>query len=387
MAVVAMSGARRNSCANLAVRPSGRYTFCFGWAPGGRFGVLLFLAFFSCLLPSSSPFVYYPSCSPELHLSRGVQDEYHLLTHVVSSRSPLDYSRVFSPLPFEILSHLSDPLLRFPAAQRGPITDIPQPYPPNYFFTSITTPSYTPYHLSRHTHNSTHTHYPVRFARPRPNMPPTYSPCPRPILKKQCSPPSSPTPATTLPRDESAQLLNIDPSVLQSLVRFPPTNTLCRTFVADSPSIYDRSPIVVTPNKCKLPERGCPGRTYLPGDSATRSPSKAAGSKVHERSDASGRHLHPRAVRVHIPRESGDDEDDELTPRVTYSHPLPPLVPDFSSSSESDESDGFSSPPLECAPMCKCLRFSFLASHPPSFLIFLHAAVFPSHFRFAVFVC
>lgn len=199
-------------------------------------------------------------------------------------------------------------------------------------------------------------------------MPNTYCPCPRPILKKQCPKPSFDAAAPTSPRDESAQLLDIDPSVLQSLVRFPPTNGLCRTFDADSPSIYDRSPIVVTPNKCKLPERGCPGRTYMPGDDATRSPS-APGSKTHESLDAAGRHPHPRAVRLRLPR---DDVDDELVPRMAglggHGHAMPTLVPDFSSSSESDESDGFSSPPLECAPMTSSLS-SKATSSPPGLSI------------------
>ncbi|KIP07332.1 hypothetical protein PHLGIDRAFT_30055 [Phlebiopsis gigantea 11061_1 CR5-6] len=46
-----------------------------------------------------------------------------------------------------------------------------------------------------------------------------------------------------------------------------------------------------------------------------------------------------------------------------YGHPMPTLVPDFSSSSESDESDGFSSPPLGCAPMTASL--SSKATSPP----------------------
>ncbi|EKM60673.1 uncharacterized protein PHACADRAFT_84753 [Phanerochaete carnosa HHB-10118-sp] len=191
---------------------------------------------------------------------------------------------------------------------------------------------------------------------------PTTCPCPRPILKKRYAPSSSDVPSTPSvlsPRDESAQLLSIDPSVLQPLVRFPSTSSLTRTFTAYSPSIYDRSPIVVTPNKCSLPARGCPGKTYLPGDAPTKS--KADDGSPAGYSTA-GRHLHPRAVRVQMPYGAAD-EDEELTPRAltssgTHSHSLPPLVPDVSSSSESDESDGFSSPPLDSAPICKYPRFS-----------------------------
>ncbi len=197
-------------------------------------------------------------------------------------------------------------------------------------------------------------------------MPPTYCPCPRPILKRR-----SPIPATELtqsssstsPRDESAQLLGIDPSILQPLVRFPPKSTLACVFQADSPSTYDRSPIVVNPNNCSLPERGCPGKTYVPSEDtlgaaiafASRRNGGLKSSKDHS---PMGRHL-TRAVHVHL---SFDDENcEDLTPRATpvaYTYPLPPLIPDLSSSSESEESDGFSSPPLEAASMSECF-FSY----------------------------
>ncbi|KAL9710753.1 hypothetical protein Ac2012v2_006289 [Leucoagaricus gongylophorus] len=39
---------------------------------------------------------------------------------------------------------------------------------------------------------------------------------------------------------------------------------LTSTFLVHSSAAYDRSPIVVAPNLCALPERG--GRTYLLGD-------------------------------------------------------------------------------------------------------------------------
>ncbi|KAI0075570.1 hypothetical protein K474DRAFT_1664109 [Panus rudis PR-1116 ss-1] len=157
-------------------------------------------------------------------------------------------------------------------------------------------------------------------------MPQTYSPCPRPrprpILKRP-SAPSTHDCYASIARDESGQLLNIDPSILAPLVRFPPSPTLTRTFQAHSPSTYDRSPIVVSPNHCSLPERGCPGRTYMPGASLSN-----------------GDHRHPRASRGY----ANDEEDDDPTPRATptiYHHPLPPpLIPDLSSSSESEESEG-----------------------------------------------
>lgn len=201
---------------------------------------------------------------------------------------------------------------------------------------------------------------------------PTTCPCPRPILKKHHSYSASDVPSTSSassPRDESAQLLGIDPSILQPLVHFAPTNNLTRTFTAYSPSIYDRSPIVVSPNKCSLPARGCPGKTYLPGDEEAHSSSKPKKYDSLVEHSGAGRHLHPRAVRVQIPYGAADEEDDELTPRASkssnvHSHPLPPLVLDLSSSSESDESDGFSSPPLDCAPMSSSIH-SIATSSPP----------------------
>ncbi|KAH9848805.1 hypothetical protein C2E23DRAFT_686770, partial [Lenzites betulinus] len=167
-------------------------------------------------------------------------------------------------------------------------------------------------------------------------MPPSYSPCPRPILKRTAaSVPTRPPPA-----DEPAALLAIDPSILSPLVRFPPHQALAHTLGSAIP--YDRSPIVVAPNRCALPERGCPGRTYSL-DEAPRDPLRRP--KRASLSPARGRHLHPRAVQ----ERERDGEDDDLTPRQSprADHfPLPPLVPDLSSES-SEESDGIASPPPE----------------------------------------
>ncbi|KAI0281087.1 hypothetical protein BC826DRAFT_1072213 [Russula brevipes] len=44
-------------------------------------------------------------------------------------------------------------------------------------------------------------------------------------------------------------------------VHFPPTPGLCQTHLTHSSAIYDRHPIVVSPNACVLPERN--ERTYL----------------------------------------------------------------------------------------------------------------------------
>ncbi|CUA72019.1 hypothetical protein RSOLAG22IIIB_04880 [Rhizoctonia solani] len=97
----------------------------------------------------------------------------------------------------------------------------------------------------------------------------------------------------------------------QTNVHFPTAKRdLVKTRVTHSPASYDRSPIVVAPNSCALPARGCPGRTYAP--------------------DAIGRSIHPSA------------------PRRRPSTPCPGLVPDEGSS---DDSDGLISPPPERTPV------------------------------------
>ena len=90
-------------------------------------------------------------------------------------------------------------------------------------------------------------------------------------------------------------------------VHFPPSPATC-TYSAHSAAAYDRSPIVVTPNNCALPERG--GRTYTLDESQPR------------RGISFARDFHPRALAFASSRP-----------------PLPPLIPDLSS--ESEESDGW----------------------------------------------
>lgn len=121
-------------------------------------------------------------------------------------------------------------------------------------------------------------------------------------------------------------------------VHFPPSSGLARTFDAYSASTYDRSPIVVSPNTCALPERGCPGRTYTADDSScyayTNSVRKTAASR--------GEHAHPRLLQssstlVYHRSESFSNPPSSSLP--------PPLIPDLSS--ESEESDGFISRPSQ----------------------------------------
>lgn len=115
-------------------------------------------------------------------------------------------------------------------------------------------------------------------------------------------------------------------------VHFPPTPSLTKTYPTHSGSMYDRAPIVVLPNDCALPERGCPGRTYTTSSRSRSSNTNAVAGSSKDRCSpsASGKHVHPRVVEDIRNRQFGP----------------PPLIPDISSS-ESDESDGVVSPPPE----------------------------------------
>jgi len=95
-------------------------------------------------------------------------------------------------------------------------------------------------------------------------------------------------------------------------VHFPPSPAT-RTYSAYSAAAYDRSPIVVAPNNCALPERG--GRTYTLDE-----------SQQPRRGISFARDFHPRALAF-----------------ATARTPLPQLIPDVSS--ESEESDGWSATP------------------------------------------
>jgi len=97
----------------------------------------------------------------------------------------------------------------------------------------------------------------------------------------------------------------------QPFVHFPPTPTLTSTYVVDPPRLYDRTPIVVTENECRLPQRGCPGRTYDASDMPT------------------GDHAHPSKAFRHSQANSN-------------MQPIPGLAADEGSSSDSD---GLASPP------------------------------------------
>lgn len=102
---------------------------------------------------------------------------------------------------------------------------------------------------------------------------------------------------------------------IQRTVHFPDMSTLTRVYAAHSPSAYDRSPIVVSANACALPERGCPGRTYILGDQHPRRPS-------------GGNHVHPRASLHKPPMPPSEPvHDDGARPTSRASFLLPPLSP------------------------------------------------------------
>ena len=142
---------------------------------------------------------------------------------------------------------------------------------------------------------------------------------PRSILKRSLdsNPPQSPS-------TNNAQSASCYNSALPypPHVHFPPPTSLTQTYPTHSGAAYDRAPIVVLPNDCELPERGCPGRTY---EDLGRGNGLCRSSRRDCRSSRTN---------------TGMTHDIDV--RKVSSRP-PPLVPDVSS--ESDESDGHMSPP------------------------------------------
>ncbi|KZT22163.1 hypothetical protein NEOLEDRAFT_1072040 [Neolentinus lepideus HHB14362 ss-1] len=126
-------------------------------------------------------------------------------------------------------------------------------------------------------------------------------------------------------------ILKRSPAPASRHVHFPPSPVLTRTFAAHSPAAYDRSPIVVAPNACALPARGCPGKTYLPTKSVYPRPVPVSSLERHP----------------HRTQPPGDTNNAAPHPhRHSRPRPLamPPLIPDLSS--ESDESDASIAPLL-----------------------------------------
>lgn len=129
-------------------------------------------------------------------------------------------------------------------------------------------------------------------------------------------------------------------------VHFPPSPSLSKTYPTYGVNAYDRAPIVVAPNVCALPERGCPGRTYDESAGVAKSSRKckvqphclgAAATSPSSASMMSAGQAEcsaAAAARMYGPMQP------------SYPGPSsrpPPLVQDLSS--ESDESDGAISPP------------------------------------------
>lgn len=111
-------------------------------------------------------------------------------------------------------------------------------------------------------------------------------------------------------------------------VHFPPSDALTQTYLTHSTTAYDRAPIVVVPNECAMPARGCPGRTY---------------DGCHPSSSMDARYRNANGQLCRSPDRAGSSS--KRIPLLSTSRP-PALVPDVSSS-ESDESDGLISPPPE----------------------------------------
>ncbi|KAL1727001.1 hypothetical protein EV714DRAFT_218223 [Schizophyllum commune] len=147
----------------------------------------------------------------------------------------------------------------------------------------------------------------------------THRPPPRPILKASHSagPPSAHSHLQP-PHERAFPASSSGPPTPSRGVHFPPAPRLTRTFSAHPPSDYDRSPIVVAPNTCALPERF--GRVYT-GEEDKATARSARSPRAESRSNGYGFPAHPQ-----------------------YGYaPCPPLTPD--ASSESDDSDACASPP------------------------------------------
>lgn len=157
---------------------------------------------------------------------------------------------------------------------------------------------------------------------------------PRPILKRVST--------------SSGSSFSSSPSPSPSMkVHFPPHASLTQSFAAHSPSVYDRTPIRVAPNLCELPEHGCPGRTYdLDEDALSDSeftPDEWEGdAEVQESTPGRG---WTKKVAAHAKlKVKGFNHAASRSSR-----PLPPIRAlsfDKSSSSASDESDGFGFSPF-----------------------------------------
>lgn len=126
------------------------------------------------------------------------------------------------------------------------------------------------------------------------------------------------------------------PQIVSPHVHFPPTPTLASTHATFARTVYDRTPLTISPNTCALPGRG--ERSYHNYD--TPGP-----LKVQPEDSIKGSYFHPRAYeaceRERLDFSPSPSSPPSLTRRSSLSSP--------SYSSESDESDAtISTPPDSC---------------------------------------
>ncbi|KAI6002209.1 hypothetical protein F5J12DRAFT_841496 [Pisolithus orientalis] len=138
-------------------------------------------------------------------------------------------------------------------------------------------------------------------------------------------------------------------------VHFPPSPSLTRVYAAHPSTAYDRSPIVVSPNACALPERGCPGRTYTLGDER---PTRSSQSKrrIESRYPTSP----TRSVGDDHTRSSESDESDSFV--TPFDTPNTSLTPAPSISKPRIRSDGM----LPTSPYYP-EQSGFSDNYPPSY--------------------
>jgi hypothetical protein len=152
-------------------------------------------------------------------------------------------------------------------------------------------------------------------------------------------------------------------------VHFPPTPTLTATFTAHSSDVYDRKPILVSPNECTLPERD--ERVYLELPSAPHciQPSTERRPRSHAVKPI-GSYFHPRAYEAcekdkvivddDVFLSSSDSSDSDMSP------PSSPPELTVSSSSASEVSDSDWSPRMPSPRIPLPLRLPVSKPHQSS---------------------
>ncbi|KAF8589055.1 hypothetical protein K439DRAFT_495677 [Ramaria rubella] len=133
---------------------------------------------------------------------------------------------------------------------------------------------------------------------------------PRPCLKRTVLSPQPPMPPYSVPYNPPHSTTHVH-------VHFPPTPTLSTTYPTHSKKTYDRRPLVVAPNECAIPERGCPGRTYVPGARASARAKADMSEDVF--ADGAGRLWPPALIPDHGISSSESEESDVHAPVVGMS--------------------------------------------------------------------